>query len=354
MAKGAKKGKGGLGVAVGAAALGLGAGLAAERWLIGRTRGRPDAFAKEAYGKLLPDRSYEVSTKDSAVLLVNEFGPSDVRRGTIFLHGYCLDHSIWHHQMTGLDSDMRHVFYDARHHGRSRGGHDATSVGLLASDLQAVIDRSGLQEVVLVGHSMGGMTVLQYCCSSEGLAGSKVRGIVLVNTTYTDAIKTLFAAEVIGPVERATRGIFQKLFNDPRASQLVRLRGDDLSYILVKLFGFGPGASKTQVEYIRRLLAVFPTQPLIETMRGLRDFDVEDALNSVDVPTLVIAGGDDRITTVRASRHLAKEIPGARLVIFDKAGHTSMMERNVDFNHEIRRFLSGVFAPIDAVTADGT
>lgn len=336
--------KGGAAIALGAAALGLGAGLAAERWIISRRRGRhPDAFAHEPYGKLIADRSYEVPTRDSAVLAVNEFGPPDARRGTIFLHGYCLDHSIWHHQMTGLDSDLRHIFYDARHHGRSRGGHEPTSVELLASDLQAVIDHSALEEVVLVGHSMGGMTVLQYCCSKDGLAGTKVKGIVLVNTTYTDAVKTLFAAEVIGPVERATRGVLARVFDDPRASQMVRLRGDDLSYVLVKLFGFGPGASKTQVEYVRGLLSAFPSPPLIETLKGLRDFDVEDALGSVDVPTLVIAGGDDRITTVRASRRIAEDIPQSRLVVFDKAGHTSMMERNVDFNDEIRRFLSEVF-----------
>lgn len=351
MAKPRKKSKGGFGIAVGAAAVGLGAGLAAERWIIGRTRKQPDAFSREPYGKLRPDRNYEVTTSDSAVLSVNEFGPRHARRGTIFLHGYCLDHSIWHHQMTGLDSDLRHLFYDARHHGRSRGGHEATSVDLLASDLDAVIASSGLEEIVLVGHSMGGMTVLQYCCSRDGLARTKVRGIVLVNTTYTDAIKTLFAAEVIGPVERATRGVFQRVFDDPRTSRLVRLRGDDLSYILVKLFGFGPGASPTQVEHVRRLLAVFPSPPLIDTMRGLRDFDVEDALKSVDVPTLVIAGGDDRITTVRASRHIAENIPQARLVVFEKAGHTSMMERNVDFNHEMQGFLSEVLTPSAARTA---
>lgn len=330
----------GLAMVAGVAALGIGAGVVAERVLIGRSRLRPDPYAKEPYGKLKADRSYEVATSDGGVLKVFEMGPEDAERGVVFLHGYCLDHSIWHHQMKDLDARHRKlVFFDARHHGASRGGSDSTDVRLLARDLDAVIEAAGLSRYILVGHSMGGMTVLEYCREFPERMRSHIAGIVLVNTTYTDAVKTIVAADIIGPLERRLGWFLTKVMDSPRSARVMKLRGDDFSYMLVKLFGFGSDASPAQVEHVRRLLASFPSPHLIDTLRGIRRFDYEDALEAVDVPTLIFAGGDDRITSVRASEHMADVIPGSRLVIFEDTGHTGMMERAVEFNVTLDDFI---------------
>lgn len=325
--------------ALGAAALGVGAGLAAEKTLIGRRRIRPDPHAGEPYGRIRGDRSYEVSCADGAVLVADEVGPEDSPTGGVFLHGFCLDRTVWHHQYTGVDGGHRLIFYDARHHGRSRGGRAPSEVAALAADLGAVLDRSGLEQAVLIGHSMGGMSVLEYCRRNPEDLGKRVRGIVLVNTTYTDALKTVFAAELVGGVERRLRKIFERILNDPRAARVMRLRGDDLSWLITRMGGFGPGASPAQVDFIQRLLMSFPSPPLVETMRGLRRFDMEGALASIDVPTLVVAGGTDRITTVRASRHMASEIPGARMVVLEDTGHMTMLERHPQFNALVGEFL---------------
>jgi pimeloyl-ACP methyl ester carboxylesterase len=325
--------------AVGAAALGLGAGVAVERALIGRGRKRPDPLAEVPYGKLTGDRRYEVASFDGATLVADEFGPADATSGAIFAHGYCLDRTIWHHQMTEFDTDRKFVYYDARDHGQSRGGQANRDTKTLAADLKAVLDHSGLRDAVLVGHSLGGMTVLEFCREHADEMGGRVRGIVLVNTTYTDAIKTLFAAGVLVPIDRRVRRLIERLLNDPVSSRALRLRGDDLSWILVKLFGFGPDASPAQVDYIQRLLTRFPSPALVEMMAGLREFDMEEALDSITVPTLILAGGDDRITTVRASKRMAEEIPQAQLHVFEDTGHVSMMERRDEFNALVGDFL---------------
>lgn len=330
------------GAIAGVAAIGLGAGLAVERVLVGRARNR-SLEDDVKYGKVKADRLYEVSSFDGAELVVHEFGPPDAKRGVVFLHGFCLDHRIWHYQMKEWGPDSKTVVYDARDHGASRGGEGPFEVSTLARDLEAVLDSAGLEQSILVGHSMGGMTVLEFCRTYEHLVGTRVAGIVLVNTTYTDALKTIAAAGFIGPLERGAGRLIYKLLNDPRASRAIRTRGDDLSYGLVRLFGFGPDASAAQVEFVCKLLAQFPSPPLIEWMKGIRKFDMGDALSAIDVPTLVMAGGDDRITTVRASKKIAQEINGARLIVFDNAGHTSMMERHEDFDKELQRFIAGVF-----------
>ena len=322
----------GFGIVAGAAAAGIAAGLAVERIAVGRVRLRPDPHGKEPYGSVKGDRNYDVGAPDGARLFVSEIGAPSMTTGAIFLHGYALDHSIWHHQMIGLDGTRRYVFFDARHHGQSHGGRTKPDMPLLASDIKAVLDASNLDSCILVGHSMGGMAVLEFCRRYNEELNRRVKGVMLVNTTFTDAIKTMVAAEVIGPIERRTHRIIDRLLTDPRSTRLLRLRGDDLSYLLVRMFGFGPDASPAQIEHVRRLLTVFPTAELVGMLEMFRDWDMSDALEAVDVPTLIVAGGDDRITSVKASKHMAEKIPGARFHEFEGVGHTSMLEKSAEFN----------------------
>ncbi|MCA1840927.1 MAG: alpha/beta fold hydrolase [Actinomycetota bacterium] len=345
MAKTEKSGGGmarGIAILAGAAAAGVAAGLTAERLVVGRSRLKPDPFANEPYGKIKGDREYDIAALDGARLFVSEIGPASATEGAIFLHGYSLDHSIWHHQMTGLDGRRRHVFYDARHHGRSVGGNPKPKMPVLAADLKTILDASGLQSCILVGHSMGGMAVLEFCRLYHRELHDRVKGLMLVNTTHTDAFKTMVAAELVGPVERRTRRVIDRFLTDKRSMRMLRLRGDDLSYILVRLFGFGSGASPSQIEHVRKLLACFPSVELVEMIDMFRKWDMGDALDAIDVPTLIVAGGDDRITSLKASKHMAEKIPGARFHEFEGVGHTSMLERSVEFNELFRSFTDEV------------
>jgi pimeloyl-ACP methyl ester carboxylesterase len=326
-----------LGWALGAATLGVGAGLAAEKAIVRRARSRPDPYLHEGYGKLRPDRTYWVESFDGTPVAVDEFGPEKATAGAVFLHGYCLDASVWHHQMTYLDSARRYVFYDARGHGRSKWQAAPLDVKGLAGDLRSIFDRSGLEQCVLVGHSMGGMTVLEY--AREFPSDIRVKGLALVNTTFTDAVKTMVASGLIGPMEGRTWRAIEWFLQDRRRMPGLRLRDDDLSFLLVRLFGFGPKASPAQVEHVRKLLQCFPTAELTEIAKALRDFDAEDDLAGIDRPTLIIAGTNDRITTVKASEKMAEEIPSSKLFVFEGAGHMTMMEREREFNAILSEFL---------------
>lgn len=342
MARGRRKT---LGWVLGAAAAGIGAGLAAERFLIGRARLRADPHSEIDYGRITAPRSYEVPSYDSSTLVAYESGAPRAPDGAVFLHGYSLDHTIWHHQIESLDDSRRYVYYDARYHGRSEPESPVDSpvtTEVLARDLEAVLRRSGLRRVVLVGHSMGGMTVLEFCRRFPQLLGDPVAGLILLNTTFTDALKTVVGAEVIGAVDRRLRRVVEGLLRDPRSSRAFRLKGGDLSWLLVRLFGFGPHASPAQVDHVRRLLAQFPSPPLIEIFRGLRDFDMTGALDAINIPTLIVAGGDDRITTVMASERMAEEIPGATLEVLEDTGHMVMMERHERFNELAGNFIDRV------------
>lgn len=325
-----------------AATVGLGAGVALERLLIGRARVKRDPFKEEPYGHLLPDRTYSVESFDGTKLAVDEMGPPESRRGAIFLHGLALDSRIWHHQWSGLGWQGRLIFFDARGHGRSVGEDDEVTLEVLSRDLAAVIEASGLEEIVLVGHSMGGMTALEHTRQFSSEFGGRVKALVLANTTHTDAIKTMAGSGFIGPVEARIRSLIDLLLTDPRSARVMRLRSDDLSYLLVRLTGFGQDASPSQVEFVGSLLAAFPGSSLGVFLRALHGFHMGEELNSIAVPTLVLAGRRDRLTTSKASEYIANAIEGSEMVVFEDAGHVAMLERCFDFNLVLDSFLERV------------
>ena len=164
-----------------AGAAGLAAGLAAERVAVRRRR-RSDPEQSEDLGNRRGDRSKKLLLPDGAQLFVEEKGPKS-KRGVVFVHGSALRTDLWHYQMNSFPG-RRLIFYDLRGHGLSQPKGDAEfSVATLAHDLHAVIEDSGLKEVVVVGHSIGGMVALQLCHERPELVGSVVKGLVLLNST---------------------------------------------------------------------------------------------------------------------------------------------------------------------------
>ena len=173
---------GAAGLVVGATAAGAGAIVAAERIAISRLRGRPGP-AGEPFGSLR-GLALTVLADDGVPLHVEINGPDTAPMTIVFCHGYTVNQDCWHFQRRDL-SDHRLVFWDQRDHGRSgRSAAGSGSIGQLGTDLKAVIDAAapGPGPVVLVGHSMGGMTIMALADQYPGLFGTKVVGAVLIST----------------------------------------------------------------------------------------------------------------------------------------------------------------------------
>jgi pimeloyl-ACP methyl ester carboxylesterase len=316
-------------------------------------RGTPDPQAATAYGSLKADRTREVASFDGSILVVDEFGPAEAGSGVIFLHGICLDSRIWHHQFpeAGHPDPWRRVFYDARGHGRSLSVGDAPpDLSTLAADLRAVIAATGLCEVVLVGHSMGGMTVLRFCADYPEAVAATVRGLVLVNTTYAEALRT-FALVGAGKIEARARRLLDWVLAEPRRHRHLRLTQSRLSRFVVRSLGFGRGASPTQIAFVTRMLEAFPTPAMTGLLSSLFSFSLESGLGRIPVPTLIIAGGQDRMTGVVASRRMAERIPGSELVVFEGSGHLTIIEEPERFNKVLQRFVCRVLVDGPAVAA---
>jgi pimeloyl-ACP methyl ester carboxylesterase len=328
-----------VGGVLGAAAAGVAAGVAVERLAIGRTRLRPDPDARELFGRL-PGIESTVTADDGVVLHAEETGRGAVT--VVFVHGYALSLHCWHYQRRDLADVGRLVFYDQRAHGRSeRGPSDHLTVDQLGRDLEAVLTTLvPTGPVVLVGHSMGGMTIMALAHQRPELFGDRVVGVALVSTSpgklgevgfrLPVRVSAVLTGSVLPQVDRL-------IGKRPALIERGRRVGSDLAFVMSRRYGFGDDASPAQVEFVERMLAATPVDVITGFARSIVEHDKYEALDVLaKVPTVVLIGGDDKITPPALSDEIAARVAGAELICLPGAGHMVMLERAALVNLHLR------------------
>ena len=180
-----------VGAALGVAAAGVTATVAAERALVRRLkRDTSDPYADEPFGELPYDETRVVTTSDGTDVYVEIVEPADeapARPTIVFVHGYCLDMGTFHFQRRDLTrrGEYRLVCYDQPGHGRSgRLESGDYEISALADTLRAVIEQTVPDgQLVLVGHSMGGMTIMALAERYPEMFDDRVAGTVLMATS---------------------------------------------------------------------------------------------------------------------------------------------------------------------------
>jgi pimeloyl-ACP methyl ester carboxylesterase len=341
-----------LGVAAGVAGLvaaGAAVGLATERYAIGRIRNGPDAAADEPFGRLRADRSRTVTTDDGVPLAVEEVGPRDAPLTVVFVHGYCLAMGSWHYQRLGL-ADMTHprlrmVFYDCRSHGRSgRAPTETATIDQLGDDLFAVLaDLVPTGPVVLVGHSMGGMTIMALADRHPELFERRVIGVALLSTSTGRLAEVTLGFPALTAKLRAPVLPLALRVMRSRAGLIERSRkfGSDLAWLLTRRYSFGStDVSPALVEYVGQLIAGTSVEVVADFFPALNAHDKLGALTRLrDLETLIVVGDRDLLTPVEHSRRMADALPNAELLILQGAGHLAMMERPEMVTLRLRAFL---------------
>ena len=338
-----KRRAGVVGGMLGVVATGVAAGVALERYAVGRKRLRPDPEAAEPFGRL-PGRERTVTLPDGVRLHVEETGSGPLT--VVFVHGFALSMTSFHYQRRDLADVGRLVFVDQRCHGQSSCGADElNTLEQVGRDLGAVLDEvapSG--PVVLVGHSMGGMTVMSLAKQRPELFGTRVVGAVLIATSAGGV------AEALVPIPtRAADVLSAKLL--PRAKRVAgrplvaagRRAGSDLNFVFTKTWGFGESPSPAQVELVERMTSATPLDVILAFVPTFREHDLYDGLLPLSrIPTLVFGGTRDRITPYTHSEEIARRIPGTQFVTVTGAGHMLMLERAPLVNLHLRAFLRRV------------
>lgn len=258
----------------------------------------------------------------------------------VFVHGYALNLDSWHFQREHFRGRNRMVFYDQRSHGRSeRSGREHATIEQLGKDLRRVLDELAPDgPVVLVGHSMGGMTLMALADECPELFGSRVIGAALISTTAGGLRPHRMLSRLIP--DRLGSMVGQRamaaLARAPELVDSARRRGSNVGFLVADRFAFGEDVPATYVEFLDGMLAGTPFEVLAEFFPNFESLDRFDLLDAFEaVPTTIVSGTKDLLTSVGHSRKMAEQIAGSRLVEVPGAGHMVIFERADRVNRAI-------------------
>jgi len=267
----------------------------------------------------------------------------------VFVHGFCLNLDCWHFQRAAYRGLVRTVYYDQRSHGRSGNADRAHStIDQLGRDLHQVLAEAVPDgPVVLVGHSMGGMSIVAFAEQYPELIGTRVVGVGLISTTAggldpSRLLLPMLPARLAGPVSRRA---MRTLHLGHRVVDSLRRAGGAVATVATDRFAFGGDVPRGYVEFVDEMLAATPFEVVADFFphfAGLDKFDYVEVLGRV--PTSVICGTADRITSIGHSRKLQSRIPGSRLLECEGAGHMVLMERHELVNAELDQLITAAAA----------
>ncbi|MGI5455531.1 alpha/beta fold hydrolase [Streptomyces sp. CA-249302] len=257
--------------------------------------------ASGPYAPPAPVRELIVVSADGARLHVEVHGPEDAPP-VVLAHGWTCSTAFWAAQIRDLAVDHRVIAYDQRGHGRSPAS-PACTTHALADDLEAVLGETLApgERAVIVGHSMGGMTVM--AASARPRFREHAAAVLLCSTGSSrlvaearvvplraGGVRTWLTARVLG--SRAPLGPVT-----PVARRIL------------KYATMGAGSAPHMVEACARIVHACPRAVRHAWSEVLAGLDLDHGVRELKVPTAVIAGSADRLTPPVHARALAAALP---------------------------------------------
>ncbi|WP_018682744.1 alpha/beta fold hydrolase [Actinokineospora enzanensis] len=297
-----------------------------------------DPYADEQLGELRPDRTSTVVADDGVDLSVEEVDPADGGKPVltaVYVHGFAMSRRGWHFQRRDIanltDPRVRQVLYDQRSHGRSgRATSKSSTIEQLAADLDEVL-RAVVPTgpIVLIGHSMGGMTIMALAEREPELFADRVRGVAFIGTSAGEVGRSGLPRPLLSKYNPLTRVLGQVAEWQPGAVELVRSAGGGLTRRAARTFGFGPGdISPRLVEFLVDMLDVTPVRVLADFVPTLGSHNRYAALAGLKhCRVLVLSGDHDWMTPFAHAERINAALPDSRLVRVAGAGHVVMLER---------------------------
>jgi non-heme chloroperoxidase len=250
----------------------------------------------------------------------------------ILIHGYPLSGASWEKQLPVLlNAGYRVITYDRRGFGKSSQPTEGYNYDTFAADLQQLITQLKLQDVTLVGFSMGGGEIARYL----GKYGSK--GVS--KTVFIGAVPPFLLKTADNP-EGVDASVFEGIKKAVAADRYAFFTDFFKNFYNTDLY-LGKRVSEDVVHASWNLAAgSSATASLACVPTWLEDF--REDLKRVDVRTLVIHGDDDRIVPLSAAgARTAKLVKGAKLVVIKGGPHCITWTHADEVNPALLSFLKG-------------
>ncbi len=317
--------------AAGLTAVGTAAGVSVARSLR-RNVSADDPYEDEDFELLDADRSCVDTTPDGVDLAVREVGPADARLTVVFAHGFCLRMGAFYFQRLRLAEQwgrqVRMVFYDQRGHGQSaEASPDSYTVTQLGRDLDTVLAVMAPRgPVVLVGHSMGGMTVLSHARQFPQRYPTRVVGAAIIASAAEGVSRSPLGEILKNPALEAARIAVRYA---PKTVHRTRGAAKSVIAPILRAASYGDEKiSPSVVAFSEKMMHDTPITTLVEFLHALEVHDESPALPTLaKVPTLIACGDRDLLTSMEHSQSLAAALPKSELVIVGGAGHLVQLEQ---------------------------
>ncbi|WP_448626882.1 alpha/beta fold hydrolase [Geodermatophilus sp. URMC 64] len=354
------------GAVLGLAAAGTAVGVAVTRAVARRRLGPPLPEASEPDAELREDdplgpaarradRTALVQADDGVLLSVEEVGPTDAPLTVVFVHGYTLSMASWTFQRLALGAELatangsrptaRLVFYDQRGHGSSgRGSAEHATIEQLARDLAAVLDRRAPRgPVVLVGHSMGGMTIMGLAALHPELFGDRIVAAALLSTSSGNLADLSFGLpELLTRVRAAVFPVAAwTMRRRPAFAERTRRWAADLVSAITWSLSFSSADVDPRLgHYVDSMIAGTPVDVIAEFYPALAGMDETGSLEPLRrVPTLVLTGDKDRMIPMEHSELIVDRLTDADFVVIPDAGHLVLLEKHEEVTAALSRLL---------------
>ncbi|MFK3981878.1 alpha/beta fold hydrolase [Micromonospora sp. NPDC050397] len=275
-----------------------------------------------------------VTLADGLPLHVTQTGPATAPVTVLLLHGWTLDHRIWHRQVEAvagtLGDSVRLVGYDARGHGRSGvSALGEATLARLGDDLAELITQvAPTGPVILVGHSLGGMTIMEYAHRHPDAFADRIAGLVLVGTSAEGHTHTCYGlpsglTRLIRLAETTGAGVLARCGGLRTPGPVLQALRPALRWLL-----FGDNCASDDLD----LTASATGRAALVSIGGLRSsIGRQHRLATLaalgDLPVAALVGDRDRLTPPRCTESIVEALPNTELTLCAGAGHMLMLER---------------------------
>lgn len=261
--------------------------------------------------------------------------------------GYCCPDNFWRYLVPALARRYRVLVWNYRGAGVSglprEPGYRARNytvedfaIDRYARDLKEILDHERIDEIVLIGHSMG----VQVCLESYRLMPERVGAIVSVTGPYSSPLRTFYNSTLmprIFPVARTAINLFPR----PARSLWRAVFRSRLPHpAAIRVGALGPKAKAEDMRPYYEHMAELDPLVMMKMAEAMHRHSAEDLLRRIQAPVLVLVGDRDNFTPPWLGRVMASRIPVAELIVVRDGTHGAIIEQPKVVNKYVLDFLA--------------
>lgn len=268
----------------------------------------------------------DTTTGEEVELSYKDYGQG---RPVVLIHGWPLSKDMWEYQLDDLvNAGLRVIKYDRRGFGKSSKPWNGYDYDTLTEDLNAIIEQLDLRDAVLVGFSMGGGEAVRYL---NKYGNSRVSKLVLVSAVTPFMLKTADNPDGVD------ESVFAEMLSKIKEDRIAFLDDFGKKFFSVSLVSHP--VSTPLLEYYRMLAAVASPRATQQCAMAFSQTDFRNDVESINVPTLIIHGDDDKTVPIEvSSERTARMIPESQYVVYRGAPHGLFYTHRERLNQDLIQF----------------